>query len=140
VNPVLREGNSDRRAPLAVKNYARKNSHSMGEWSHASRRHVSHMHHGDFYHGEKSMTLNKARNVKMELITKSGKFGTGFLPPETDAQKKRWRRYLQAETRDWRPRRARNGRKNGLSASELSVAGFGRLGGGDDRDRTCDPL
>ena len=56
-------------------------------------------------------------------------FGTGFLPPETDAQKRRWRRYFQAETRDWRPRRARNGRKNGLSASELSVAGFGRLGG-----------
>jgi isocitrate dehydrogenase len=73
VNPVLREGNSDRRAPLAVKNYARKNPHSMGEWSQASRTHVSHMHHGDFYHGEKSMTLDKARDVKMELITKSGK-------------------------------------------------------------------
>jgi isocitrate dehydrogenase len=73
VNPVLREGNSDRRAPKAVKNYARKNPHSMGEWSQASRTHVSHMHSGDFYHGEKSMTLDKARDVKMELITKSGK-------------------------------------------------------------------
>jgi len=73
VNPVLREGNSDRRAPLSVKNYARKNPHSMAEWSPASRTHVSHMHHGDFYHGEKSMTLDKARDVKMELITKSGK-------------------------------------------------------------------
>ncbi len=73
VNPVLREGNSDRRAPRAVKNYARKNPHSMGEWSQASRTHVSHMHHGDFYHGEKSMTLDKARDVKMELVTKSGK-------------------------------------------------------------------
>jgi isocitrate dehydrogenase len=73
VNPVLREGNSDRRAPKAVKEYARKNPHSMAEWSQASRTHVSHMHHGDFYHGEKSMTLDKARNVKMELITKSGK-------------------------------------------------------------------
>ncbi len=73
VNPVLREGNSDRRAPLAVKNYARKNPHSMAEWSQASRSHVSHMHHGDFYHGEKSITLDKARDVKMELITKSGK-------------------------------------------------------------------
>jgi len=72
VNPVLREGNSDRRAPLAVKNYARKNPHSMGEWSMASRTHVAHMKHGDFYHGEKSMTLDKARDVKMELITKSG--------------------------------------------------------------------
>ena len=73
VNPVLREGNSDRRAPLAVKNYARKNPHSMAEWSQASRTHVSHMHAGDFYHGEKSLTLDRARNVKMELITKSGK-------------------------------------------------------------------
>jgi isocitrate dehydrogenase len=73
VNPVLREGNSDRRAPRAVKENARKNPHSMAEWSQASRSHVSHMHAGDFYHGEKSMTLDKARNVKMELITKSGK-------------------------------------------------------------------
>ncbi len=73
VNPVLREGNSDRRAPKAVKEYARKNPHSMAEWSQASRSHVSHMHGGDFYHGEKSMTLDKARDVKMELITKSGK-------------------------------------------------------------------
>ena len=73
VNPVLREGNSDRRAPRAVKEYARKNPHSMAEWSQASRTHVSHMHHGDFYHGEKSMTLDRARDVKMELITKSGK-------------------------------------------------------------------
>ncbi len=73
VNPVLREGNSDRRAPKAVKEYARKNPHSMADWSQASRSHVSHMHHGDFYHGEKSMTLDKAREVKMELLTKSGK-------------------------------------------------------------------
>ncbi|MGV3727236.1 NADP-dependent isocitrate dehydrogenase [Hydrogenophaga sp.] len=73
VNPVLREGNSDRRAPKAVKAYARKNPHSMGEWSQASRSHVSHMHQGDFYHGEKSMTLDRARDVKMELVGKSGK-------------------------------------------------------------------
>ncbi|TAL94322.1 MAG: NADP-dependent isocitrate dehydrogenase [Paraburkholderia sp.] len=73
VNPVLREGNSDRRAPAAVKNYARKNPHSMGEWSMASRTHVAHMTHGDFYHGEKSMTVDRARDVKMELVTKSGK-------------------------------------------------------------------
>ncbi|NMG65614.1 NADP-dependent isocitrate dehydrogenase [Azoarcus indigens] len=73
VNPVLREGNSDRRAPLAVKNYAKKHPHSMGEWKQWSQTHVSHMHHGDFYHGEKSMTLDKARDVKMELITASGK-------------------------------------------------------------------
>ena len=80
VNPVLREGNSDRRAPLAVKNYARKNPHSMAEWSQASRSHVSHMHHGDFYHGEKSMTIDKARDVKMELVTSSGK--TVVLKPK----------------------------------------------------------
>lgn len=73
VNPVLREGNSDRRAPLAVKKYARKNPHSMGEWSMASRTHVAHMKHGDFYHGEKSVTLDRARDVKMELLTTSGK-------------------------------------------------------------------
>ncbi len=73
VNPVLREGNSDRRAPKAVKEFARKNPHSMADWSQASRSHVSHMHAGDFYHGEKSMTLDRARDVKMELITKSGK-------------------------------------------------------------------
>jgi len=73
VNPVLREGNSDRRAPKAVKEYARKNPHRMDEWSQASRSHVSHMHDGDFYHGEKSMTMDRARDVKMELITKSGK-------------------------------------------------------------------
>jgi len=72
VNPVLREGNSDRRAPKAVKEYARKNPHSMAEWSQASRSHVSHMHAGDFYHGEKSMTLDKARDVRMELVTKGG--------------------------------------------------------------------
>ncbi len=73
VNPVLREGNSDRRAPRAVKEYARKNPHSMADWSQASRSHVSHMHSGDFYHGEKSITLDRARDVRMELITKSGK-------------------------------------------------------------------
>ncbi len=84
VNPVLREGNSDRRAPLAVKEYARKHPHSMAEWSQASRTHVSHMHGGDFYHGEKSMTLDRARDVKMELITKTGK--TVVLKPKVSLQ------------------------------------------------------
>ncbi|WP_028994623.1 NADP-dependent isocitrate dehydrogenase [Azonexus hydrophilus] len=73
VNPVLREGNSDRRAPMAVKNYAKKHPHSMGEWKQWSQTHVSHMHGGDFYHGEKSMTLDKPREVRMELIAKGGK-------------------------------------------------------------------
>ncbi|WP_199101951.1 NADP-dependent isocitrate dehydrogenase [Aquitalea sp. ASV11] len=84
VNPVLREGNSDRRAPLAVKNYAKKHPHSMGEWKQWSQTHVSHMHHGDFYHGEKSMTLDKARDVKMELTTKSGQ--TIVLKPKLALQ------------------------------------------------------
>ncbi|WP_341918607.1 NADP-dependent isocitrate dehydrogenase [Hydrocarboniphaga effusa] len=86
VNPVLREGNSDRRAPKAVKDYARKHPHSMAEWSQASRSHVSHMHGGDFYHGEKSMTLDKARDVKMELVGKSGK--TYVLKPKVSLQDK----------------------------------------------------
>ena len=80
VNPVLREGNSDRRAPLAVKNYARKHPHSMGTWSQASQTHVATMKGGDFYHGEKSMTLDKARDVRMELVTKAGK--TTVLKPK----------------------------------------------------------
>ena len=84
VNPVLREGNSDRRAPKAVKEYARKHPHHMGEWSQASRTHVSHMHHGDFYHGEKSMTLDRPRRVKMELITRSGQ--AIVLKPEVQLQ------------------------------------------------------
>ncbi len=84
VNPVLREGNSDRRAPRAVKEFARKNPHSMAEWSQASRSHVSHMHSGDFYHGEKSMTMDKARDVRMELITKSGE--TIVLKPKVSLQ------------------------------------------------------
>jgi len=80
VNPVLREGNSDRRAPKAVKEYARKHPHSMGKWSQASRTHVATMRHGDFYHGEKSLTLDKAHTVRMELKTTSGQ--TLVLKPE----------------------------------------------------------
>ena len=57
VNPVLREGNSDRRAPKAIKNYARKNPHSMGAWSKQSKSHVATMTKGDFAHNEKSLTL-----------------------------------------------------------------------------------
>ncbi|KAA0099457.1 NADP-dependent isocitrate dehydrogenase [Mycolicibacterium sp. P1-5] len=72
VNPVLREGNSDRRAPKAVKEYAKRHPHSMGQWSQASRTHVATMKTGDFYHGEKSMTLDKDRTVKMVLTPKNG--------------------------------------------------------------------
>lgn len=73
VNPVLREGNSDRRAPPAVKRYAQKNPHSMAKWSQASRTHVSHMHGGDFYSSEKSMVIEKDCTVTMDLVTKDGK-------------------------------------------------------------------
>ncbi len=70
VNPVLREGNSDRRAPPAVKRYAQKNPHSMAKWSQASRTHVSHMHGGDFYSSEKCAVIEKACTVTMDLVTK----------------------------------------------------------------------
>ena len=72
VNPVLREGNSDRRAPRAVKEYARKHPHSMGKWSMASRTHMACMRDGDFYDLEVSMTLDRDRDVKMELMTTRG--------------------------------------------------------------------
>ena len=65
VNPVLREGNSDRRAPKAVKNYAKKNPHSMGAWSSDSKTHVATMSHGDFAHNEKSVTLEGVNSVKI---------------------------------------------------------------------------
>ena len=63
VNPVLREGNSDRRAPKAVKNYAKKNPHSMGEWKSDSKTHVASMEVGDFAHNEQSVTLKNATTV-----------------------------------------------------------------------------
>ncbi|MEJ2112393.1 MAG: NADP-dependent isocitrate dehydrogenase [Flavobacteriaceae bacterium] len=72
VNPVLREGNSDRRAPKAVKNYARKNPHSMGAWSKDSKTHVATMQEGDFFHNEKSVTIDKATSVNIEHTDKNG--------------------------------------------------------------------
>lgn len=69
VNPVLREGNSDRRAPRAVKNYAKKNPHKMGAWSADSKTHVASMQHGDFKSNEKSVTLDNARDIKITLTT-----------------------------------------------------------------------
>jgi isocitrate dehydrogenase len=73
VNPVLREGNSDRRAPKAVKNYARKNPHSMGTWSSDSKTHVSTMQSGDFAHTEKSLTLDKATSVNIKFVGNNNK-------------------------------------------------------------------
>jgi len=72
VNPVLREGNSDRRAPKAVKAYARKHPHSMGEWSSDSNTHVAHMDGGDFYGSEKSHTVADATNVRLVFTDDSG--------------------------------------------------------------------
>ncbi|RTR38057.1 NADP-dependent isocitrate dehydrogenase [Shewanella canadensis] len=72
VNPVLREGNSDRRAPGSVKKYAQKHPHSMGAWSRDSKSHVAHMSEGDFYGSEKSLTLDKESNVHIVLAKKDG--------------------------------------------------------------------
>jgi isocitrate dehydrogenase len=82
VNPVLREGNSDRRAPVAVKNYAKRHPHSMGAWSQASQTHVAHMRIGDFYSGEKSVTVAKAGHVNIEFTDKSG--NVTVLKPKID--------------------------------------------------------
>ncbi len=68
VNPVLREGNSDRRAPKAVKNYAKKHPHSMGKWTSDSKTHVATMQHGDFFHNEKSLTTSEATTISIQHI------------------------------------------------------------------------
>ena len=82
VNPVLREGNSDRRAPVPVKAYARKNPHSMGVWDAKCRSHVSSMTGGDFYASEKSITLEDASKFKIEFVTADGAVSElrGFAP------------------------------------------------------------
>ncbi|OOW72599.1 isocitrate dehydrogenase [Xanthomonas axonopodis pv. martyniicola] len=72
VNPVLREGNSDRRAPLSVKNYARKHPHRMGKWSSDSKSHVSHMESGDFFGSEQSATIADAGTLKIEFVGADG--------------------------------------------------------------------
>ncbi len=72
VNPVLREGNSDRRAPRAVKNYAKNNPHSMGKWEPTSKSHVATMNAGDFAHNEKSITLKNADTLKIEHVDAAG--------------------------------------------------------------------
>ena len=73
VNPVLREGNSDRRAPLSVKNFAKKHPHKMGAWSSESKSHVASMNAGDFYGSEQSVTLEKAATVTIEFVGSDGK-------------------------------------------------------------------
>jgi len=73
VNPVLRQGNSDRRAPLSVKMFSKKHPHKMGAWTGDSKSHVAHMTAGDFYGSEKSATLAKATNVRIEFVAGDGK-------------------------------------------------------------------
>ncbi len=73
VNPVLREGNSDRRVAAPVKEYARKNPHSMGAWARDSKSHVAHMTHGDFYGSEQSLVIENATSVRIELTTADGR-------------------------------------------------------------------
>ncbi len=73
VNPVLREGNSDRRAPLSVKQYAKKHPHKMGPWKPDSKTHVAHMKQGDFRSNEKSMTIDTATDARIEFVGQDGK-------------------------------------------------------------------
>ncbi len=72
VNPVLREGNSDRRAPPSVKQFAKTNPHKMGAWSQASKTHVAHMRGGDFYSSEQSMVIDTPCDVRIEIVNKAG--------------------------------------------------------------------
>ena len=72
VNPVLREGNSDRRASPSVKGYAKKNPHKMGAWQAESKTHVAHMSGGDFFHTETSVTVERAGDVRIEMVTQDG--------------------------------------------------------------------
>lgn len=84
VNPVLREGNSDRRAPLAVKQYARANPHAMGAWSDTSQSHVAHMSSGDFRSNEQSVTLTEQGTVRIEHVATDGK--VSVLKPDFEVQ------------------------------------------------------
>ena len=109
VNPVLREGNSDRRAPPSVKNYARKHPHKMGAWSTDSKSHVAHMSEGDFYGSEKAALIEAPGSVKIELIAQDGT--TTVLKEKTSVQageiidcsvmsKKALREFIAAEIED----------------------------------------
>lgn len=109
VNPVLREGNSDRRAPRAVKNYAKENPHSMGDWSESSKTHVATMDQGDFYSNEKSFTIEKDDSLKIEVETSTGKKTylkenlkvlKGEIIDATFMSKKSLLKFLEKEIRD----------------------------------------
>ena len=108
VNPVLREGNSDRRAPRAVKEFARKNPHRMGPWSSDSKTHVATMKEGDFYHNEKSTTLQEATSVQIEFESNGNKeilkdnlsLLKGEVIDATVMSKKKLLSFLEAEVKD----------------------------------------
>ncbi|TNF47322.1 MAG: NADP-dependent isocitrate dehydrogenase [Bacteroidetes bacterium] len=109
VNPVLREGNSDRRAPLSVKNYARKHPHSMGKWTSDSLSHVSTMNDGDFFHNEKSVTVDKAGTFRIEHVDQNGTvkvlkgdspLQAGEVIDATFMSKKKLNAFLEAQVAD----------------------------------------
>src|SRR5690606_35697587 len=109
VNPILREGNSDRRAPKAVKNYAKKYPHSMGAWSSDSKTHVSTMQHGDFFHNEKSLTLAAVDTLSIVLVENDGnktilkdnlKILKGEIIDATVMSKKALVSFLEAQVKD----------------------------------------
>jgi isocitrate dehydrogenase len=109
VNPVLREGNSDRRAPKAVKNYAKKNPHSMGAWSSDSKTHVATMSEGDFFHNEKSVTVKNATDVKIihldinrnvTVLKESTPLLAGEIIDATVLSKKALLNFLEAQIKD----------------------------------------
>lgn len=109
VNPVLREGNSDRRAPASVKQYARKNPHFMGVWRPDSLTHVAHMSEGDFYGSEKSLTITEAGSVKIEWHGDNGQvtvlkaetpLQTGEIIDASVMSREALRKFLRAEIED----------------------------------------
>ena len=113
VNPVLREGNSDRRAPASVKQYVRQNPHSMGQWSADSKSHVAHMSQGDFYGSEQSVVVEQTGEVKIQWVSQDGetrvlKEKTPLLAGEViDSavmSKKALREFLEAEIQDAKER------------------------------------
>jgi isocitrate dehydrogenase len=109
VNPVLREGNSDRRAPSSVKEFARNNPHSMGEWSKDSKSHVANMQGGDFYHSEQSVEIAKPGSLKIELVDSNGQRTllkqdiavlAGEIVDTAAMNRKALREFLEAEMQD----------------------------------------
>jgi len=109
VNPVLREGNSDRRAPKAVKNFAKKNPHRMGEWSADSKTHVATMNEGDFRANERSVTLSKDDRLKIEFTSEDGSVKTlkeglkvldGEVIDATKMSKKALLKFLREQVKD----------------------------------------